>query len=168
MINLRTANMLAQYKRWADQMLFDSLATLPEGEIYKQRQTIFNNMVGTLNHIHVVDCIWQAHLEHRAHGFTTRHEQPYPELPDLWAAQQAMNAWYIAWSERQTEASLNEPIDFTFTCGDRGTMTAGAMLLHVINHASYHRGWVIQMYFEIPLMPPMTDLPVFLTEVYGK
>ncbi|MNE08846.1 DinB family protein [compost metagenome] len=63
---------------------------------------------------------------------------------------------------------MNEPIDFTFTCGDRGTMTAGAMLLHVINHASYHRGWVIQMYFEIPLMPPMTDLPVFLTEVYGK
>lgn len=43
-------------------------------------------------------------------------------------------------------------------------MSAGAMLLHVVNHASYHRGWVIQMYFDIPAMPPMTDLPIFLRE----
>ena len=43
-------------------------------------------------------------------------------------------------------------------------MSAGAMLLHVVNHASYHRGWVIQMYFEIPAMPPMTDLPIYLRE----
>ncbi len=38
------------------------------------------------------------------------------------------------------------------------------MLMHVVNHASYHRGWVIQMYFEIPAMPPMTDLPIYLRE----
>jgi len=43
-------------------------------------------------------------------------------------------------------------------------MTAGAMLLHVVNHATYHRGWLVQMYFEIPAMPPLTDLCVYLTE----
>jgi len=44
-------------------------------------------------------------------------------------------------------------------------MNAGAILMHVINHNNYHRGWVVQMYFEIPQMPPMTDLPVYLREV---
>ena len=36
--------------------------------------------------------------------------------------------------------------------------------MHVVNHASYHRGWVVQMYFEIPAMPPVTDMPVYLRE----
>jgi hypothetical protein len=29
-------------------------------------------MIGTLNHIYVVDLIWQAHLERRDHGFKVR------------------------------------------------------------------------------------------------
>ena len=64
----------------------------------------------------------------------------------------------------ETEASLDKPVEFTFVSGESGTMSAGAMLMHVVNHASYHRGWVIQMYFDIPAMPPMTDLPIFLRE----
>jgi uncharacterized damage-inducible protein DinB len=51
--------------------------------------------------------------------------------------------------------------------GESGVMSAGAMLLHVVNHASYHRGWVIQMYFDIPAIPPITDLSEFLREVPG-
>jgi uncharacterized damage-inducible protein DinB len=37
-------------------------------------------MVGCLNHIYVVDRIWQAHLEGREHEFKTRFEVPYPEV----------------------------------------------------------------------------------------
>ena len=53
---------------------------------------------------------------------------------------------------------------FVFVSGNPGSMPAGSMLLHVVNHATYHRGWLVQMYFEIPAMPPLTDLSVYLTE----
>jgi uncharacterized damage-inducible protein DinB len=79
-------------------------------------------------------------------------------------AQKDIDHWYCDWSARQTESSLDKPVEFTFVSGESGSMSAGAMLLHVVNHASYHRGWVIQMYFDIPAMPPMTDLPIFLRE----
>ncbi|MNY65323.1 DinB family protein [compost metagenome] len=58
------------------------------------------------------------------------------------------------------------PVEFVFVSGDRSVMTAGAMLMHVVNHASYHRGSVIQMYFEIPAKPPITDMPVFLRDAF--
>ncbi|CAN7389962.1 MULTISPECIES: DinB family protein [Pseudomonas] len=164
MINVRTARMLADYKQWANQRLFDNLALLPPGEVEKERAGVFKNMIGTLNHIYVVDCIWQAHLEGRGHGFKTSHDLVHPELAVLRLAQQDVDRWYCNWSARQTDASLDKPLRFTFVSGESGTMTAGAMLLHVVNHASYHRGWVIQMYFEIPAMPPMTDLPIYLRE----
>jgi len=164
MINVRTARMLADYKNWADQRLFDSLAALPAGEVSKERVSVFKNMIGTLNHIYVVDCIWQAHLEGRGHGFKTSHDLLHADLGELRMAQREIDHWYCDWSERQTEASLDKPVEFTFVSGDSGTMSAGAILMHVVNHASYHRGWVVQMYFEIPAMPPVTDLPVYLRE----
>jgi uncharacterized damage-inducible protein DinB len=164
MINVRTARMLADYKQWANQRLFDNLALLPPGEVEKERAGVFKNMIGTLNHIYVVDCIWQAHLEGRGHGFKTSHDLVHPELAVLRLAQQDVDRWYCNWSARQTDASLDKPVRFTFVSGESGTMSAGAMLMHVVNHASYHRGWVIQMYFDIPAMPPMTDMPIYLRE----
>jgi uncharacterized damage-inducible protein DinB len=156
--------MLADYKRWANQRLFDSLAALPPGEVNKERVSVFKNMIGTLNHIYVVDCIWRAHLEGRGHGFKTSHDLLHPDLAGLRLAQKDIDHWYCDWSERQTDASLDKPVEFSFVSGESGIMSAGAILMHVVNHASYHRGWVIQMYFEIPVMPPVTDLPVYLRE----
>ncbi len=164
MINVRTARMLVDYKRWANRLLFDSLAALPPGEVSKERVSVFPNIIGILNHIYVVDCIWKAHLEGGGHDFKTSHDLLHPELEDLRRAQQDIDRWYCQWSDRQTDAMLDKTIDFTFVSGDSGKMSAGAMLLHVVNHASYHRGWVIQIYFDIPARPPMTDLPVFLRE----
>ncbi|MND89391.1 DinB family protein [compost metagenome] len=166
MINARTARMLAHYKQWVDQRLFESLASLPPDEVGKERLTLCKSIVGTLNHIYVVDCIWQAHLEHREHGYKTRLEVPHPELADLQVAQLAIDEWFISWSAEQTDESLNMPVEFVFVSGDRSVMTAGAMLMHVVNHASYHRGCVVQMYAEIPAKPPITDLPVFLRESF--
>ncbi|OQR27073.1 hypothetical protein BWR59_27895 [Pseudomonas sp. Bc-h] len=80
MINVRTAHMLAHYKQWADEQMFTSVASLPPGEATRERVTVFKNMVGCLNHIYVVDRIWQAHLEGREHEFKTRFEVPYPEV----------------------------------------------------------------------------------------
>ncbi|MCO8311692.1 DinB family protein [Pseudomonas mandelii] len=167
MINVRTARMLADYRRWADQRLFDSLMALPPEELNRKRMSVFNNIIGTLNHIYVVDCIWKAHLEGRGHGFKTSHGLLHPELTELRLVQQEIDQWFCGWSSAQTDDSLDKPIEFTSVSGENGVMSAGAMLLHVVNHASYHRGWVVQMYCEIPALPPITDLPVFLREVPG-
>lgn len=165
MLNVATANLLTHYKRWADRLFFDSLATLPPEELTRERPGPVSSIIDTLNHMYVVDRIWQAHLQGREHGFRSRQEVPYPVLAQLWQAQQEVNEWFVAWSAQQTEASLAATIDFSFVSGNPGSMSAGAMLLHVVNHMSYHRGWLVQMYFQIPAMPPMTDLSIYATEV---
>jgi len=44
------ASMLARYNAWANKLIFEAVAALPAGEAAKQRQTLFKNMVHTLNH----------------------------------------------------------------------------------------------------------------------
>ncbi len=51
---------------------------------------------------------------------------------------------------------------FTLIGGNPGEMTAGAVALHIVNHTSYHRGFVADLFYQVPARPPLTDLPVYL------
>jgi uncharacterized damage-inducible protein DinB len=165
MVGIETARMLARYNAWADRLIFEAVAALPPGEAEKERPTLFKTIIGTLNHNLVVDLIWQAHLEGRAHGFSARNVILHAELGALWAAQRQVNDWTVAWSDRLSEASLSERCRFAFIGGEESVMSRGEMLLHIVNHTTYHRGWVADLFFQVPAKPPTTDLPVFLRDV---
>jgi len=164
MITTRTARMLTRYNAWANKVMFDAVAALPEGEAVKERQSLFRNIVHTLNHNYVIDLIWQAHLEGRDHGFAARNTKDHPPLSELWKKQQEIDAWYVAWSDAMSDAKLDETVNFTLIGGNQGAMTRGEILLHVINHTSYHRGFVADLFYQVPARPPTTDLPVYLRE----
>jgi len=165
MLTPQAARMLTRYNNWANQLIFEAVAALPEGEPTKPRSTLFKNMVHTLNHNYVIDLIWQAHLEGRDHGFTARNTPGHPPLGELRAKQQAIDDWYIAWSDAQSEASLAQAVHFTLIGGNRGVMTRGEILLHIVNHTTYHRGFVADLFYQVPdARPPTTDLPVYLRE----
>ena len=159
------ARMLARYNQWSDKVMFDAVAALPDGEAVKPRASLFRNMVHTLNHIYVIDRIWQAHLEGLDHGYDARNTRDHPPLAELWRLQQEVDAWYVAWADGQTGASLDETVNYTLIGGNRGAMTRGEILLHVVMHTSYHRGYVADMFYEVPgRRPPAMDLPVYMRE----
>ena len=162
MLSPATARTLARYNVWANRVLFDAVAGLPPGEALKERATLFKNMVGTLNHLYVVDLIWQAHIEGREHGIAALNTVLYTELEPLWRAQQEIDAWYVDWADRLPAAAWDEELAFTLIGGNQGRMSRGAILLHVVNHTSYHRGFVADLFCQVPLRPPTTDLPVYL------
>jgi uncharacterized damage-inducible protein DinB len=83
----------------------------------------------------------------------------------LWRLQRAIDQWYIDWCNQLTDAAIDEKVKFTLIGGNAGTMSRGEILTHVVNHTSYHRGFVCDMFFEVPARPPTMDLPVFLREV---
>lgn len=164
MIPKSTARTLTRYNRWANKLFFEATLKLPEGEATRQRPTLFKNIVHTLNHNYVIDRIFQAHLEGREHGYTARNTTEWPPLADLWRDQQVLDAWYVSWSDDIAEAALDERVDFTFVGGGEGSMTRGEILLHLVNHTSYHRGFAADLFYQIPARPPTTDLTVFLRD----
>lgn len=164
MITKKTAGQLARYNAWANKTIFDAVAALPPGEAEKPRATLFKNMVHTLNHNYVIDRIFQAHLEGRPHGYGARNTQDHPPLAELWRAQQEVDAWYIDWAGSVPERELDEVVRFEFVGGGEGAMTRGQILLHLVNHTSYHRGFVADLFYQVPVRPPVTDLTVYLRD----
>jgi uncharacterized damage-inducible protein DinB len=162
------ARTLTRYNAWANELIFAAVAGLPEGEAVKPRRSVFRNMVHTLNHNYVIDRIFQAHLEGRSHGYTARNTPDHPPLAELWRAQRDLDRWYIDWADRIGDDALGEKVKFTFVGGGEGAMARGEILQHLVNHTSYHRGFVAQMIYDVPARPPTTDLTVFLRDIAPK
>ncbi len=160
-----TARMLARYNAWSNKVMFDAVAALPAGEAVKPRASLFKNMVHTLNHNYVIDRIWQAHLEGRDHGYEARNTKEHPPLAELWRLQQQVDGWFVNWSDVQTDATIAETVNYTLIGGNCGAMTRGEILLHIVMHTNYHRGYVADMFYEVPgCRPPTMDLPVYMRE----
>ncbi|MBD8898206.1 DinB family protein [Rhodanobacter sp. DHG33] len=156
---------MLRYRAWADRLTYEAVAGLPEGAATVSRATIFGNMLRTLSHTWVVDDIFRAHLQGQPHGYTSRNTpEPLP-FDELWRRQQAMNAWYTEYTHGLTPEQAAEAVTFEFVGGGAGRMSREEIVLHVVNHATYHRGFVADMFYQVPAKPPTTDLPVFLRDV---
>lgn len=162
MIDIGFLRLLARYRSWADQSTYAAAAALSPTEPAKPRPTLFGSIIGTLNHIYLIDLVWQAHLTGRPHGFAARNLVLHAELAALESAQRQLNQWYEEWAEAQSPESVAERVAFTFISGQPGSMTRAEILLHVVNHATYHRGWLGDLFFQIPARLPPADLPDFL------
>jgi uncharacterized damage-inducible protein DinB len=156
--------MLTRYKAWANDLLFQTLSEHPESELIAKRQIVFGNILRTLNHVYVMDVVWKAHLESRPHEFSTRNPETSPPFSELRDAQRDIDAWYIRYAQNLDESAREEVVNFTFIGGGSGSMNRSDILLHVVNHATYHRGHIAGMIYQIPAYPPTTDLPVFLRD----
>ncbi len=146
---LASLQTLFGYKSWANRELFAVLATLPP-----QHADALHGCIRMLNHVHVVDCIFRAHLSGEAHAFEATNTQGTPSLPQLAADVAATDAWYEAYVAGADPGLLAQQIDFRFTDGDQGRMSREEILLHVATHGGYHRGNVGQILKSISVAPP--------------
>jgi uncharacterized damage-inducible protein DinB len=155
---MKSMRSLFAQKSWANNELFNVLATV---DAFEHAETM-HTAIRMLNHIYVVDRIFQAHLLGEQHGYSATNTEATPELGELQFSVAETDAWYEDYACNVTDSKLYESIAFRFTDGDAGTMTREEMLLHVITHGSYHRGNVGQMLKFISVAPPRDLYTKFL------
>lgn len=160
--------LLTSHCAWANSMFYERLRELPADTLsapHAGRPPGMTTIPGMMAHIYVVGLIWKAHLTGERHGFTSRALDKLPPLPELAALQAQVDRWYVDYAEREPDERLARVIDFSFIDGGAGRLRAADMLLHVVTHAVYHRGFVGDMLYAAGVRPPTTDLPVYLRDV---
>jgi uncharacterized damage-inducible protein DinB len=160
--------MLLQYKAWANRIAFESVMAIPAEEALKPRVTTFKNMVHTLNHVYVVDDIFRHHLVGRRHSYSARNTELTPPLDELWARMQEMDRWYLDLVRGWQADDVSSMVHFEFVGGGAGAMTKDEIILHLVNHSTYHRGFVGDMLKQVPYYWPANDLTVFLRDHYRR
>ncbi len=155
---MNTLETLFAQKSWANNELFGVLAAIPAG----QNEPELHAAIRMLNHIHVVDRIFQAHLLGQPHGYSATNTEATPALGELEFNVAETDAWFEHYAAAISAEQMQQRIEFQFTDGDAGTMTREEILAHVITHGSYHRGNVGQMLKAISVAPPRDLYTKFL------
>lgn len=156
-MSLSTLKSLFGYKAWANSELFALLATLPE-----QHAEPLHTCIRALNHIYVVDRLFQARLAGEPAPFEATNTKATPTLDQLREDVAVTDAWYLRYVSGIPEAALSSMLDFTFTDGDAGRMSREEILLHVLTLGGYHRGNVGQVLKSISVAPPRDLYTKFL------
>src|SRR5258708_15991983 len=99
---------------------------------------------------YVIALIGQAPLGGGEHGFAARNTPGHPPLAELWRKQRLVDEWYIAWSERLSEAALGENVHFTLIGGHKGGMTRPAILPPHLHPPTYHPRPPPPLFYPIP------------------
>ncbi len=123
-------------KQWADRGLYEvisqSLDKLEAGDAAI--------VLRILDHMHVVDQIFQHHLEGTPHPFKAPRSEVIPDFRAMMCGMRKVDAWYASYVGGLSLAEFDTPIDFVFTSGKSVRMTRGEIVLHVCMHGTYHRG----------------------------
>lgn len=155
---------LTRYKAWADDAFLSTVSAVADAELKAPRPIFFGSLIRTLNHSYAMDYVWQSHLLGKPHGLTSRNPEHCPEMAQLARDQRAIDRWYVEYADAIPEPALDEIVAFEFIGGGRGAMSRRDILLHVVNHTTYHRGHAADILYHLGIFPPTTDLPVFLKE----
>ena len=104
---------LIEIKRWADRGLYDVVSRNFDRLTSEDAWL----MLRILDHIHVVDRIFQHHLQGLPHTFQAPRSQEMPELQTLANGAREVDDWYASYVGGLTESDFEQPVDFVFTSG---------------------------------------------------
>jgi uncharacterized damage-inducible protein DinB len=135
MISRPYAQLIA-VKRWADHGLYEA-ANRNMSQLSTEDAWI---MLRILDHMHVVDRIFQHHLQGLPHAFGAARSDEMPTLQTLANSAREVDDWYAAYVSSLADDDFEEPVDFVFTSGKPARMRRGEIILHVCIHGTYHRG----------------------------
>ena len=93
-----------------------------------------------LDHIHVVDKIFQHHLRGLSHTFHAPRSEEIPDFRTLTNGVRDVDNWYTSYVGNLPEQDFEQPVDFVFANGKPVRMRRGEIILHVCLHGTDHRG----------------------------
>lgn len=145
------------YSLWATSKLLDAASRLSPEQLNRDLKVSHTSVLATLQHIYYADRTWLARLEGRKIDFADPAPGPNLEqLREYWPpVLDALKANIDA------EPDINRDLTAQRLNGDTFTAARWKVILHVVNHATLHRGQVMAMIRQLGQVPPATDLFYF-------
>ena len=154
----------ARYNTWANGLVYDAAAELPDSAYRMPRPAAyFSSLHGTLNHILVGDRVWMSRFEAVDLGITSLDKPLFDDLAELRAAREAEDARIERYTAGLTAEAIAGDLRFrTIVEPKEVSMPLWQTLGHLFNHQTHHRGQAHALLKEAGIEPPSLDLVYFL------
>jgi len=150
---LQQYRVMAAYNRQMNQQFYASCAKLSEAELKEDRGVFFKSILGTLNHLLLVDRLWLGGFTKNSVSYGSLDEELYADFAELRAERERMDADILAWVDTLTPEQLEAPFNEHLAFPTWLTIT------HFFNHQTHHRGQLSAMLGQCGLDYGVTDIP---------
>jgi uncharacterized damage-inducible protein DinB len=148
------------YTQWASDRLVAAASTLSSEELTRDFGTADHSVLGTLVHIYAADSVWLGRIrDNPPERFIAPEDMSLEVLRSDWP--RLLEEWR-SWAGGQTNESLSAPLQYKDL---RGNAHEWQIVLHVVNHATHHRGQVSGFLRAMGHIPPPLDLIVYYRSV---
>ena len=152
---------LLDYNVWANKQYFKQIGELPGAEVTKQRASLMNSILISVNHLLVIDTVWMAHMKGENHSLENLQTILHDDLEDLWAAKKQMDQEIRDYVSGLNEGDLEEVVAYELIGGNRGSLPRYMIITHLAMHGAFHRGFIGDMFGQVPVIPAGQDIPVW-------
>lgn len=157
------ARTLIQYTGWASRKVLAAAQQLPEDQRHQATGISHESIAGTLSHIYWADRAWFERVATPGSALPspaawTDAEQAWPDLLKRWEQ----------WSEGLVDGDLERDVQYKSLAGTPASTRLDHIVMHVVNHATLHRGQVMGMIRQLGVQPPATDMIYYFREQAAK
>jgi uncharacterized damage-inducible protein DinB len=146
---------LFAYNHWANRRTADVLA----------RTDVAGKPIEVFAHVIGAERLWFARLHGNGPGLLV---WPPLTLEECNQALDELRRDWIAYLDGLTPERMADVIAYTNSQGESHTTSVGDILMHVINHATYHRGQISSAIREAGGEPVLTDFVIYVREGWRK
>lgn len=149
----------AQYNEAMNRQLYAVCTQLPEAELSVDRGAFFRSILGTLNHLLLVDRLWLARMQGKPYAATRLDEILYARLTELTHERARTDADLAEYLHGLTPRDLDGDLHYTsLLTPEPRRVRLGDALLHVFHHQTHHRGQITTLLSQMGVDFGETDL----------
>ena len=158
-----TVHLLFNYHYWRAARMLSACEALTREQWDQPLAPSWGSVHALLVHMVAAEQIWLG----RWKGVSAKAMPPAEALPELADVRRAWNqveAELRAFLDQCNETRLRADITYTNTQGNTYTLPLGGLMLHVVDHATHHRGELVAMLTILDIPHPDDGLVGFLID----
>ena len=170
--------LLAHYNQRLNRQVFEASAKLDSDALALNRGAFFGSILGTLNHLLVGDLLWLGRfrqLSPQAPSLQLLDQMPtpskldqqlYSELAALWTVRRQLDQALINWIDTElAESDFKRLLSYKNSQGISSCRRFDALLTHLFNHQTHHRGQISTLLQQQGVDIGVTDLLIDIPEI---
>ena len=163
-MNLAYVQTMLDYHYWARDIILDAANDIPREQFTRPVESSFKSVRDTVAHIYAADWVWYTRWMGESPSGLIAYDQ-FPDATSIRTAWKELEGNVRTLVDGLGEDGMHKTFDYKLLSGAPDTAPFWQMLVHVVNHASYHRGQVTTMLRLLGAQPAKSmDLIAFYRE----
>lgn len=151
-----------RYSGWASRKVLDAALAMSPEDRARPMGVSHESISKTLAHIYFGDAIWYSRLADAGYPVPPHDALlSFDFVAEEWPRLQAK---WEAWADAATDADIARQVPLKSHFAGNAGFSARQIVMHVVNHATLHRGQVVGMLRQLGVKPPATDITFYYYE----